>query len=239
MSSSLKISNLTVGYTEPLIQDINLDIRLGEIYPIIGANGSGKTTFLKTISGFIPPLEGSVHYEKPLNNLSIADRSKEFAISFEGIVPPFKITVQELLTQSCSLPLDRRVLENMEITELMKLNYQAISSGQKQRINVARALLQNTPYVFLDEPTSALDPPHKMEVMIYLRDYCRENHKGILLSVHDVQMALEVYDQFILLIDDSLVLKTKNEILTENLLSRVFPSTRIRFDHSLNQFKIV
>jgi iron complex transport system ATP-binding protein len=208
--SFLHTKNLTIGYHQnhPLQRDINLSLGKGEIIALMGQNGVGKTTFLKSISKLIPCLSGEVYYENlPLKTLSLSDLSLRLSIVLTERPAAGNLTVRELVS-SGRHPFtnwlgqltkeDNQVIEwavsETRINYIVDKKLSQLSDGQLQKVMIARALVQQTDIIFLDEPTAHLDLHNKIEIMLLLQQIAKQG-KGILISTHDVQISLQLADK--------------------------------------------
>lgn len=212
--SLLQTKSLTIGYHQPgksdkiLQQDINVKINAGEIISLMGQNGVGKTTFVKTISGLLPKISGQISYNnQPLELLSAVKLAKILSVVLTEKPYAQNLSVIELLAiarhpYSNWLGIlsskDKEIID-WAITET-NINYLAnhrlyeLSDGQMQKVMIARALAQETDLIFLDEPAAHLDLYNKIEVMTLLRKIAKQG-KGILISTHDMQISTQLSDQ--------------------------------------------
>lgn len=209
----LETRSLSIGYQEheaanPLQKDINVHLRPGEIVSLMGQNGVGKTTFIKTIAGLLPKLSGEVFYQsKNLKHFSANKLAKELALVLTEKPFSFNISVLELIAigrhpysnwMGVLSKKDKDVIDwaiNETHTNYLanKKLYQ-LSDGQLQKVMIARALAQETNLIILDEPAAHLDLHNKIEVMMLLRQIARQG-KGILISTHDMQISTQLSDR--------------------------------------------
>ncbi len=210
----LETKSLSIGYESSgqspkvLQSDINVQISSGEIISLMGQNGVGKTTFIKTLSGLLPKLKGEVLYEnKPLQQLSKLDLAKRLSIVLTEKPFSQNITVVELIAIGRHpysnwigvLSKHDKEIIDWAITET-NTNYLAnkklyeLSDGQLQKVMIARALAQETDLIYLDEPAAHLDLYNKIEVMMLLRKIAKTG-KGILISTHDMQVSTQLSDK--------------------------------------------
>lgn len=200
---SLKIENLNFGYPGKVLgQDNSLELKKGELISLIGPNGVGKSTFLKTIYGLLPALSGEVFYENE-NILSIRkdELAKRVSVLLTDKVYVDYMTVPELLklglfSREALLKIDEEKLL-LEVRDFFGLSYlwnsyfDELSDGQKQRVLLARAALQSMETMVLDEPTTYLDVKGKRELFKLLKRLTIEKKSSILLSTHDLELAFE------------------------------------------------
>ena len=214
MPNRIEIKDLCIGYgakpknVKTIASDLNGCLCEGQLTCLLGANGVGKSTLLKTLSGFLPKLGG---------NILIADKDiKEYSdkqlARLIGVVLTSKPDIQNMSAREM-VALGRspytgfwgslgdednrivdKALEMVGISELGKRMIDTLSDGERQKMMIAKALAQQTPVIYLDEPTAFLDFPSKVEMMRLLRSLARETGKIIFLSTHDVSMALQIAD---------------------------------------------
>ena len=201
---------LAIGYSEDKIlqKDINISLQQGQIITLMGQNGVGKTTFLKTISKLIPKLNGNVFYKGiSLDEINSQDLSTRLSLVLTERPAAGNLTVAELIATGrhpysnwlgMLTTRDREMIE-WAMTET-RINYLTdkklvqLSDGQLQKVMIARALAQETDMIFLDEPTAHLDLHNKIEIMLLLQRIARQG-KGILISTHDLQISLQLSDK--------------------------------------------
>ena len=208
---ALDIQNLTIGYdpNKVLGREINLSIRPGELIGLVGQNGVGKSTFIRTICGLQPALSGQVLLDgRSTVDISPKEIAKKVSVVLTGKPDSLNLSVLELIALGRhpysgwlgNLKADDRkkideAISQMEINYLAKKRLFELSDGQLQKVMIARALAQDTDLIILDEPTSHLDLKNKIEVLHLLKKIAQSG-KGVLISTHEIQLSAQVCDQF-------------------------------------------
>ncbi|GAA0401512.1 ABC transporter ATP-binding protein [Paenibacillus motobuensis] len=235
---SLKTSHLDIAYEDRLIvQDLNISIPAGEITALVGANGSGKSTILKTMARILQPKSGTVLLDgKSIHKQSTREVAKQLAILPQNPTAPEGLTVRELVSYG-RFPHqkgfgglkaeDRRVidwaLEATKMSEFSDRGLEQLSGGQRQRAWIAMALAQETDILFLDEPTTFLDMAHQLEVMQLLEQLNHDLGRTIIMVVHDLNHAAR-YSQYMIAIKQGQAISsgTPEEVVTTGVLREVF-----------------
>ncbi|MFA0889726.1 MAG: ABC transporter ATP-binding protein [Synergistales bacterium] len=194
---------LSAGYgDEPVIRELSLTVRPGEVLALLGPNGSGKSTLLSALCGVVKTAGGEVLLDgRPLLRMNRRSVSRKIAYVPQQSVFTQGFRVEEivLMGRSCWLgPFERpkeddlrrveRALEAMELQQVRGKPVTELSGGESQRACLARALAQDTPICLFDEPTASLDPRHALLVMEQLARLAREG-KGVVVALHDVNLA--------------------------------------------------
>lgn len=206
----VKTDGLIVGYENtPLIRDIEIEVRRGEILTLIGPNGAGKSTILKSIAKQLELLGGKVYLDKTdMGKMSGTEVAKKLSVMFTGR-SSYELTTCEEVVSSGRYPYTGRLgilskedreqvriaLELVHATELASCYFERLSDGQKQRVLLARAICQDPDVIILDEPTSFLDIRHKMELLSILKRLVRERQIAVVMSIHELDLAMKVSDQ--------------------------------------------
>ncbi|MCD7762142.1 MAG: ABC transporter ATP-binding protein [Lachnospiraceae bacterium] len=201
---------LTVGYDgKPLIKDIEIHVRRGEILTLIGPNGGGKSTILKSITRQLKTIAGTVYLEnETIQKLSGKALSQKMAVVLTERMQSDLMTCEDIVatgrypyTGTLGLLTDedrQKVHDAMEMVHALDLcdrDFKAISDGQRQRIMLARAICQEPEIIILDEPTSYLDIRHKLELLSILKKLVAQNQLAVIMSLHELDLAQKVSDQ--------------------------------------------
>ncbi len=209
----ISLSQLSVGYTpsHPVISDINLELKSGQLACLIGENGIGKSTLLKTLTGFLPKLNGSLLLDnRDIESFSQRELARQVSIVLTQKPDVQNLTIEEIIGLGRSpytgffgrlRAEDRKVVDDaiatMGIEKLRGRMIQTLSDGERQKVMIAKALAQETPVILLDEPTAFLDFPSKAETFQSLLRMAHERDKLILLSTHDLELAVRFADSLL------------------------------------------
>jgi len=205
----LQINQANIGHNQVLISNTTANLDLGEVCLLIGNNGVGKTTLIKSILHQIPLLGGEISINKKnIKNLSVKEIAENIAVVFSKSVIPQNYTVEDLISLGkyiyypfyFELKKEDREEVSGIITELDLDRYKHtllrnLSDGNLQKAFIGRALTQNSPIIILDEPTTHLDERNKIIILKTLRKLAREQNKMILFSSHDWRLAKEFADK--------------------------------------------
>jgi iron complex transport system ATP-binding protein len=257
MNSVLKTIDLSIGYhfnraeKKLLHQNINLELHAGEITCLLGPNGSGKSTLIRTFSGFQRELVGDVLInEKSLHQFPAKDLAKILSVVLTDNPVVGQMTVFSMVAYGRSpytgflgkLAIEDNLiiedaLQNAGITELRNRQFQSLSDGEMQKVFIAKSLAQETQLMFLDEPTAFLDFPSKVEILQLLRKAAWEQEKAILLSTHDLNLALQFADKIWLMARDKpIVTGVPEDLVLSGLFGSYFDHDKISFDKTSGSF---
>ncbi len=245
---NLSIGYLTKGNEKVVASGLNATINNGELTCLLGRNGIGKSTLLRTLSAFQPALEGEIvisSTQPPSSITSLTDKQLSRLI---GIVLTEKpdvqnMTIEELVGMGRSPYTgfwgtlddeDKKIvgeaIQLVGIENLQGRMVYTLSDGERQKVMIAKALAQQTPIIYLDEPTAFLDFPSKVETMQLLRRLALEEQKTIFLSTHDVELSLQLADKIWLMEPGHLSVGTPRQLADEGALSRFIDHDGITFD---------
>ena len=199
----LSIGYATKGNSKVVAQGLNAAIKSGELTCLLGCNGIGKSTLLRTLSAFQPALGGDIMLYNPLGSQLSA------LTSFS----------------------DKEAINMVGIESLRGRMIHTLSDGERQKVMIAKALAQQTPVIYLDEPTAFLDYPSKVEMMQLLCRLAHEQQKTIFLSTHDVELALQLADCLWLMEPGLLSVGTPRQLADNGALSRFIERDGIIFEH--------
>lgn len=247
---TIRLENLSIGYRDKksvktVAAGISATIRQGELTCLLGANGVGKSTLLRTLSAFQPKLGGSIVIEgRELSDYNDRERSRLIGVVLTEKPVVQDMTVTELVGLGRSpytdfwgrmSANDNRVvsesLRQVGISHLSGRYVDTLSDGERQKVMIAKALAQQTPVIFLDEPTAFLDFPSKVETMLLLRRICREASKTVFLSTHDLELALQTADTvWLMQRGEPVAIGTPRQLALEGCLNRYVERPQVRFD---------
>lgn len=255
---TIHINGLSIGYrgknsTKLVAKDISSVIYSGELTCLLGANGVGKSTLLRTLSAFQPRLGGEVRVlGKDIDTYSDKELSTTIGVVLTDKCEVRNMSVRELIGMGRSPYTgfwgrlgkeDSRIVEEaialVRIEDLAPRMVHTLSDGERQKVMIAKALAQETPVIYLDEPTAFLDFPSKVEIMQLLHHLTRETNKTIFMSTHDLELALQISDK-IWLMDkiNGICTGTPEDLALDGYLSVFFARKGILFDRETGLFRI-
>lgn len=234
----IRTKDLNISYGNlDIVKDLNLEIPKGKITTIIGANGCGKSTILKTLARIIKPKSGSIYInDKELNSQDSRELAKAMAVLPQSPQAPNGLTVEELISYGRfphqkgfgKLKDDDKdiidwALEKTRISEFRDRPIEALSGGQRQRAWIAMALAQETDILLLDEPTTYLDLAHQLEVLKLLEELNKKEGRTIVMVIHELNNAARFADHMIGVKKGKIVCQgTAHEVMTKENLREIF-----------------
>lgn len=235
----LSVQQLTGGYTgESVIKDISFEVEKGELFGILGPNGSGKTTFLKMLSGVLPFKSGNIILKgKSLKDYSAKELARIIAVLPQHSIQSFSYTVKETVSlgryahqkgwfQTWSQEDERIVMKVMEQTGVMHFANHYIhelSGGERQRVFLAQALAQEPKILLLDEPTNHLDLSFQKDLLDLLKSWTKDRGLTVISIFHDLNLAGLYCDRLLLLENGKININhTPNEVLREERIREVY-----------------
>ncbi len=256
---TVKLKNLTIGYMarknrKVVAEGINASLENARMTCLIGPNGVGKSTLLRTLSAFQPPLDGQVFiHDKDLALLREKQLAKLIGVVLTARPDVQNMTVEDMVGLGRSpytgfwggLSAEDHAIVDEAITlvgidNLKGRMIQNLSDGERQKVMIAKALAQQTPVIFLDEPTAFLDYPSKVEMMQKLHQLSRTADKTIFLSTHDLELALQIADTVWLMAGPKqLSIGTPRELADCGALSAFIEQRGIIFDRERLSVRVV
>lgn len=257
--ATLYASNLSIGYNSKgrgatsLHENLNLELKAGELTFLLGPNGAGKSTLIRTLVGFQPKLGGEVTINgRSIDGYSELEYSKLVSVVLTERSSVGGMTVRELVGLGRYPHIgffgilrrkDRQVvetaIEQVGISHLAGKYVSELSDGERQKAMIAKALAQETPVVVLDEPTAFLDLPSKIEVMVLLHELANNTNKSILLSTHDLELALQLADRIWLLSKGrQMVSGVPEDLVLSGEFNSFFEREGILFDRETGSFRV-
>lgn len=257
-SETIKIDQLSIGYpgkNAPHIVASNIctSLQCGELTCLLGTNGAGKSTLLRTLSLAQAALSGTIllegrdikHYSRSelatLISLVLTDRCEVEGMTVRELVELGRTPYTDFWGKLGET--DEQIVEGainmVGISNLAKRRINTLSDGERQKAMIAKALAQETPIILLDEPTAFLDFPSKVEVMQLLRRLSHDTQKSILLSTHDLELALQIADKIWLMEQGKeMVTGTPEDLSINNSLTNFFERDGIHFNPHTGLFAV-
>lgn len=251
----LTTNNLSIGYgskkgDKEIANNINIELQKGELVCLVGRNGIGKSTLLRTLSKMQPRLGGEILLEnKNIDEYSRIDLAKIISLVLTERIPSSNLTVHELIALGrqpytnwigtlLQEDLDhiKEAINQSHLTELINDRCDKLSDGQLQRAMICRALAQNTHLIILDEPTAHLDVQHKIETFRLLKKLAHELNRAILISSHEIQLATQIADSLWLMTEENIISGKPSELIESDQINLLFDSKSIYFDKESRQF---
>lgn len=250
----LRAEGLAVGYAgRAVLTGLNLELRAGELVCLLGPNGAGKSTLLRTLAGLQPALAGRLWLgERDADSLPAAARARRTAIVLTERLNAGHLLVRELAAlgrhphtgwsgrlADADRDAIKRGLEDAGAWELRDRPCDELSDGEKQRALLARALAQDPAVLLLDEPTAFLDLPRRVEAMRALRRLARERGRAVLLSTHDLDLALRAADRLWLVsAAGKFAAGLPEDLALSGAVGAAFDQGDVGFDRATGEFRI-
>lgn len=242
---SVSLHGLTLGYPgRELFSDADVGFGQGEFTALIGRNGTGKSTLLRTIAGLLKPLAGYVEVDgRGLDSLGNKERASLISFVSTEDIRVAGLKVYDVVglgrapyTNWIGMLSDldhrevRKALHLVGMADFAGHSVDTLSDGERQRVMIARSLAQNTPIILLDEPTAFLDLPNKYDISLLLRSLAHEHGKTVIFSTHDMNIALELCDMVVMINGGRFTYGTTEQIISRGDLDRLFEGTSVVFD---------
>ena len=254
---ALNINQLSIGYKSKkqetvIAKDISFALTTGELCAIVGVNGIGKSTLLRTIGAVQEKLSGEITIDKKeLHNYTSLQLASKIALVLTEPIASKNLTVSELIALGRqpytnwlgTLTANDRLktteaIKLVEIEDLQNKRCYELSDGQLQRVMIARALAQDTPLILMDEPTSHLDLYHKVQILKLLKSIAHKTNKTILFTTHEIEVAIQLCDKMIILSKDVSHFGDPCELINNKSFENLFPPDMIQFHSETGSFRI-
>ena len=230
MGYKLSINNLSIGYRDKVVaENICAEICSGQMVCLIGRNGTGKSTLLKTIAGFLSPLHGGVEFDnRKLETMTKKELAKTIGIVLTGRTLGQNLSVEEMVGLGRSpytgffgrlTDKDKEIVESsiemIGIGNLRNRKIVNLSDGEYQKVIIAKTLAQLTPIILLDEPTAFLDFQSKVDVMELALNLAHNEGKIILMTTHDINLAMKIADKLWIMKNKNILRKPSGEEIND------------------------
>jgi len=233
----IELRNLTIGYERPIVSNLNVRFDEEEFWVVLGPNGVGKSTLIKTILGIIPPISGKVLIHgvdctrgcEERRFLSYVPQMESYSHSFPGTV--LEIVLSGLFPRKGRFERvkDEEIEKALSWLKLLELEeksgelFNKLSGGQQRKVLIARALISSPHYIFLDEPTTGVDLKSSKKILELLNRLHKDENFGICMVTHDINSVWDYVDKVILLgYGGKFFVGRKEELLSEELLSEIY-----------------
>lgn len=253
----IKATNLSIGYTSKkeqtiITENINFELTKGKLIGLIGANGIGKSTLLRTLTKNQVALAGSIEINgQLLPGITPLQLATQLSVVLTETISDTNLTVQEIVTLgrqpytnwigSLTQEDQDKVSYALQIVNIEDLAHKKcfeLSDGQLQKVMLARALAQDTDIIILDEPTTHLDLYHKVYILKLLQRLAKETEKTILFSTHEINVALSLCDELIVMKKEQTHFGSPQELINQNAFNVLFPDDLVEFNTATNSFSI-
>jgi iron complex transport system ATP-binding protein len=224
-NASISTNNLTIGYDQKVVQrGLSFSLYQGEMVCMLGPNGCGKSTLLRTLAGLQPALEGEIGNLKNKIALVLTERLSLENTTVHDVVAMGRYPYTSFLGSLSAI--DEQVIAlslfDVGLEGAAHTFFNAHSDGEKQRVLIAKAIAQQTPIILLDEPTAHLDLPNRIKILQLLRRLAHEQGKTILISTHELDLAIQLSDRILLMSEQGIQLDTPANLRACEAFTKAF-----------------
>lgn len=253
----LKAEQLKIGYKTKKVEmviasNINFEVKQGQLVGLVGANGIGKSTLLRTLIKVQPALSGKILLNgNDLKSTASMELAKQLSIVLTEQLSSKNLSVYELVALGRhpytnwignltpeDISIINNALELINIIDLKDKKCYELSDGQLQKVMISRALAQDTDIIVLDEPTTHLDMYHKAYILKLLQKLTKETGKTILFSSHEIDLAIQLCDAMIVMRKDDVVCDQPSHLISNGIFESLFPDDLITFDTVSGGFRV-
>ncbi|MBT8243960.1 ABC transporter ATP-binding protein [Winogradskyella sp.] len=253
----LEVQDLSIGYktkstASKIASGINFELQQGQLIGLVGANGIGKSTLLRTLIKVQPELSGNISINnKDLKSTSAQQLATQLSIVLTEQLTSKNLSVFELVALgrhpytnwigNLSEEDNSKIMKALELVNIIELKDKRcfeLSDGQLQKVMISRALAQDTDIIVLDEPTTHLDMYHKAYILKLLKTLTNETGKTILFSSHEINLAIQLCDTMIVMTKGKVICDQPCNLIEKNVFDKLFPEDMIAFDTKTGSFRV-
>jgi iron complex transport system ATP-binding protein len=254
---NITVSDLSVGYKKgkrfvAIKEGINVSAHSGELIALIGSNGIGKSTLLRTLTGFQKALGGEILLnDRKLSSFPIKELARVLSFVSTEAIRVQNLRVWELLSMGrypytnligtlteVDNKIIKRAIQQVGLTGYEDRMIDQISDGERQRAMIARTLVQDTPLIILDEPTAFLDIRNRYEIIHLLHNFVKNENKTVLFSTHDLNISTSEVDKIWLMLDDKVVEGAPEDLILAGNFDQMFHSDKVYFNSESGDFML-
>ncbi len=240
----LHAEQLIIGNEGTPLAEVSVRAEAGKMICLLGPNGCGKSTLLRTISGLQVPIAGQVWWgEEDLHTLPQTEKAKRFALVLTERLSIENTSVHDVAAMGrypftsflggLSAEDEKQIstaMEQVGVKHLRDRYFSNLSDGEKQRTLIAKALAQETPLILLDEPTAHLDLPNRIRIMLLLRQLAHEQNKCVIISTHELDLALQMADEVWLMSKGKMEVGVPKDLINNGAFVEAFENDNFAFE---------
>lgn len=253
----LKTKELSIGYASKkentiVASNINIELHQGKLIGLVGGNGIGKSTLLRTLTNVQKPLSGEVFVNsKEINSYEPIELAKQMSLVLTEQIASKNLSVFELISlgrqpytnwvgnlSENDISIVNKAITLTNLDDLRHKRCYELSDGQLQKVMIARALAQDTDLIILDEPTTHLDMYHKAYILKLLQKLAKETGKTILFSSHEIDLAIQLCDTMIVMTIEAVISDQPCNLISHGIFNSLFPKDLITFDDKTGTFRV-
>ena len=252
---NLEVEKITLAYgQQSIIKDLSFQLHAGELLGLVGPNGCGKTSIIKSLSRILTPRSGRILLDsKELTFISHNELARLIGVVPQNPYLPETFTVFEVVIlgrnpylglfskeTARDIAVVWQAMERTDITHLAKKRIGELSGGEKQRVTIARVLAQEPHVILMDEPTANLDIAQQIDILDLIAGMCRDQNIAGLIAIHDLNIAAQYCTRIIMLKDGKVYVEgSPGDVITAENVREVFDAETTVYPHPENNLPVV